>query len=123
MEGDDRRRMLEKEETLQKEPLLDPQEILGSGYYAEYRTDDARLTIEILKKAAQLGATILNYCEMDAFKYDKNHKIIGLNCLDHNTGKKVELKAKNYVSATGPWVDLLRKKDASINHKYLHLKK
>ncbi len=123
VEGDDRRLMLEKEETLQKEPLLDPQEILGSGYYAEYRTDDARLTIEILKKAAQLGATVLNYCEMDAFEYDDNHKIMGLNCLDHNTGKKFQLKAKNYVSATGPWVDLLRKKDASINHKYLHLTK
>ena len=121
--GDDSRRMLDKEETLAKEPLLDEEVVLGSGYYAEYRTDDARLTIELLKKAAEFGATIINYCEMQSFVYDSNNKIESLNCKDHNTGKKINISAKNYVSATGPWVDVLRKKDNSINHKYLHLTK
>ena len=123
VEGDDRRVMLEKDETLLKEPLLDQDDILGSGYYAEYRTDDARLTIEILKKASEYGAIVCNYCEMEAFEYDDEKKIESLQCVDHNTGNRFKLKAKNYVSATGPWVDLLRKKDASINHKYLHLTK
>ena len=121
--GDDRRRMLDKNETLNKEPLLDQAVVLGSGYYAEYRTDDARLTIEILKKASEFGATILNYCEMESFVYDANSKIESLNCIDHNSGKKLNIKAKNYVSAAGPWVDLLRKKDASMTNKYLHLTK
>jgi len=121
--GDDRRRMLDKNETLHKEPLLDDHTILGSGYYAEYRTDDARLTIEILKKAKEFGATILNYCEMESFVYDPNSKIESLNCIDHNTGKKLNIRARNYVSAAGPWVDLLREKDASMNNKYLHLTK
>ena len=123
VEGDDRRIMLDKEETLEKEPLLDEEVILGSGFYAEYRTDDARLTIEILKKATEFGATILNYCEMESFVYNKNHKIKTLNCINHNTGEKLNISARNYVSAAGPWVDTLRKKDTSMTNKYLHLTK
>lgn len=121
--GNDKRKMLGKAQTLSKEPLLDNNVVLGSGYYAEYRTDDARLTIEILKKAAQFGATIINYCEMESFVYNSDSKIESLNCIDNNTGKKLNIAAKNFVSAAGPWVDLLRKKDASMNNKYLHLTK
>ena len=121
--GKDRRTMLNKKQTLEKEPLLDKNTILGGGYYAEYRTDDGRLTIEILKKAAEYGASIINYCEMESFIYGKNSKIESVNCIDVNTGKKLNIKAKTFVSAAGPWVDLLRKKDNSITDKYLQLTK
>ena len=123
VEGDDRRRMLDKTETLKKEPLLDTNTILGSGYYSEYRTDDARLTIELLKKASEFGATILNYCEMDAFVYNTKKEIKSLQCIDHNSGETFNISSRNFVSATGPWVDKLREKDASKNNKHLHLTK
>lgn len=123
VDGDDRRRMLDKKQTLETEPLLDDSITLGGGYYAEYRTDDARLTIEILKKAAEFGATIVNYCEMESFVYNSDNKIESLNCIDHNTGKTLNIKANNYVSAAGPWVDTLRRKDNSLNNKHLHLTK
>lgn len=123
VEGDDRRKMLDKEETLDKEPLLNSKTVLGGGYYSEYRTDDARLTIELLKKAAAMGATIINYCEVEEFIYNEEHKIVSVQCLDHNSDKTLTIKARNFVSAAGPWVDLLRKKDASINNKHLHLTK
>ncbi|MGK0379431.1 MAG: glycerol-3-phosphate dehydrogenase, partial [Patiriisocius sp.] len=123
VKGDDRRRMLNKEETLDKEPLLDNKTVLGGGLYAEYRTDDARLTIEILKKATFFGATIINYCEMESFNNKNNTKIESLNCLDYNTGNLFNIRATNYVSAAGPWVDSLRKKDHSMDKKYLHLTK
>lgn len=123
VKGDDRRKMLDKAETIEKEPLLNESVVLGGGLYAEYRTDDARLTIEILKKAALYGATIINYCEMESFDYDENHKIKGLNCKDGNTGEELKIKARNYVSAAGPWVDTLRTKDQSMNNKHLHLTK
>lgn len=123
VKGEDRRKMLDKEETLHKEPLLNKQTVIGGGLYAEYRTDDARLTIEILKKASSLGATIVNYCEMTSFNYDSQSKIESLNCKDHNSENIFTVKAKNYVSAAGPWVDQVRKKDNSINKKRLHLTK
>jgi glycerol-3-phosphate dehydrogenase len=121
--GDDRRRMLDKAETLKKEPLLDAKTILGSGYYSEYRTDDARLTIELLKKASEFGATILNYCEMKSFIYNTKGQINSIDCIDHNSKEITNIESKNFVSATGPWVDVLREKDASKNNKYLHLTK
>ncbi|MGB1308156.1 MAG: FAD-dependent oxidoreductase [Oceanihabitans sp.] len=123
VEGDDRRKMLDKEETLNKEPLLDSKTILGSGYYSEYRTDDARLTIELLKKASEYGATILNYCEMQSFIYNANKKLISIDCFDFLTEKSINIKSNAFVSATGPWVDKLREKDASKENKYLHLTK
>ncbi|PWH84020.1 glycerol-3-phosphate dehydrogenase [Algibacter marinivivus] len=123
VKGDDRRKMLDKEETLRIEPLLNNKTVIGGGLYAEYRTDDARLTIEILKKAAALGATIVNYCEMTSFNYDIQSKIESINCKDHNSKNIFTVKAKNYVSAAGPWVDQVRKKDNSINKKRLHLTK
>ncbi|WP_452226681.1 FAD-dependent oxidoreductase [Lacinutrix cladophorae] len=123
VEGDDRRKMLDKAETLKKEPLLDKTTILGSGYYSEYRTDDARLTIELLKKASEFGATILNYCEMRDFIYNTEGKLKTISCIDHNSEEILNIKSRNFVSATGPWVDKLREKDASKNKKHLHLTK
>jgi glycerol-3-phosphate dehydrogenase len=123
VEGDDRRRMLNKAETLKKEPLLDAKTILGSGYYSEYRTDDARLTIELLKKASEFDAVILNYCEMETFIYNTKGQINSIDCIDHNSKDIISIESQNFVSATGPWVDVLREKDASKNKKQLHLTK
>lgn len=122
VEADDKRKMLDKKKTLKKEPLLDESVTLGGGYYTEYRTDDARLTLEVLKKASEFGATIINYCEMTSFNYT-NSKVDNIECTDHNTKEKITIKAKQFVSATGPWVDILRKKDVSLNDKRLHLTK
>ncbi len=121
--GGDKRKMLNKKQTLDKEPLLNEANILGSGYYAEYRTDDGRLTLEILKKANEMGATIINYCEMESFDYTENAKIKNLNCIDINSQEKIKIEGQSYVSATGPWVDTIRKKDNSISNKFLHLTK
>ncbi|HEA28799.1 MAG TPA: glycerol kinase [Leeuwenhoekiella sp.] len=123
VDDEDKRKMLDKEQTLTLEPLLDAEHLLGGGYYAEYRTDDARLTIELLKKAAGFGAICLNYCEMEDFVYDYKDKLTALRCKDHNTGKTFEIDSKTFVSAAGPWVDQVRKKDKSMNNKHLHLTK
>ncbi len=123
VEGDDKRKMLSAQETLDKEPLLAKEGLTGGGYYAEYRTDDARLTIELLKKAASFGANGINYCEMASFNYDQDGKIKSVQCIDHNTQKTFTITSRNYVSAAGPWVDLLREKDHSMNKKHLHLTK
>ncbi len=123
VEGDDRRKMLDKAETLQKEPLLEESTLLGGGYYSEYRTDDARLTIELLKTAAIHGAEVINYFEVTSYEYSEKGKVRGVNCTDHNTGESFCIRSKRVVSAAGPWVDILRKKDAPLNHKHLYLTK
>jgi glycerol-3-phosphate dehydrogenase len=115
----ERRKMLNREETLRKEPLLREEGLKGSGYYVEYRTDDARLTIEVLKKAVDYGAIALNYVKVVDFIYE-NGKIKGVVAEDVFTGNQVKVIAKQVVNATGPWVDELREKDGSKQGKTLH---
>lgn len=122
VEGDDRRQMLEKEEALQKEPLL-PKEILnGAGFYAEYRTDDARLTIEVLKTASQYDAEILNYTKVVDFLYKKK-RVTGVKVKDIFSLEEYNIKAKFVVNACGPWVDDLRELNNSKTGSRLHLTK
>jgi len=122
VEGDDKRKMLSKEEALEIEPLL-PEPILeGAGYYAEYRTDDARLTIEVLKTALNYNTTALNYCEALEFIY-KEEKVRGVKVIDNITNQKFNINAKYVVNATGPWVDELRQINHSKTGKRLHLTK
>lgn len=114
----DRRRMLTREETLMEEPLLRKENIVGGGLYAEYRTDDARLTMEIIKTAAQHGALSLNYVKVEDFLYE-NNKIQGVRCNDLINHYTFEIKAKYVINAAGPWVDQLRQKDHSLQGKRL----
>ena len=45
----------ERRKTLTLEPLFRKEGLKGSGYYYEYRTDDARLTVEVMKSARAKG--------------------------------------------------------------------
>ena len=122
VKGDDRRKMLSKKKTMALEPLLEENGLKGGGYYAEYRTDDARLAIELIKTATHQGAIGLNYCKVEDFIYE-NEIVKGVLCKDKLSGETFEIKAKKVVSAGGPWVDRLRKKDGSLKGKRLFLSK
>lgn len=120
---DERRLMLSDQETLEKEPLLKSKGLLGGGYYVEYRTDDARLTIEVVKKAMEKGAVCLNYAKARSFIYDDHNKVIGAEIVDTVSNKRISIHAKKVVNATGPWVDGVRALDAIENNKKLKLTK
>lgn len=114
--GDDKRRMLNREETLAAEPMLRNDWVEGGAVYAEYRTDDARLTIENVKTACALGAVTANYVMADELLYE-GEKTIGAKARDVLTNETFDIKASVVVSAAGPWVDLIRKKDKSLTAK------
>ncbi|TDT42013.1 glycerol-3-phosphate dehydrogenase [Maribacter spongiicola] len=120
--GDDKRKMLEKKEALKLEPLLPKKILNGAGYYAEYRTDDARLTIENIKSSLLFGAQALNYAKVNEFVYDGD-KIAGVKAIDTVTDKEFTIKSKYVISAAGPWVDELRSLNNSKKGKQLHLTK
>ncbi len=120
--GDDKRQMLEKKQALKLEPLLPKKILKGAGYYAEYRTDDARLTLEVIKTSLTYGAIALNYAEVRQFEY-KNGKVNGVRVTDHLGGSGFTIQSKYVVSAAGPWVDEVRALDDEIKGKRLHLTK
>lgn len=118
----ERRYMLNKQQTIGAEPLLNQEILKGGGMYYEYRSDDARLTIEIIKTAVEEGALCLNYIKCIDYLYE-NDKIVACKAKDVFTGEEFVINTKKVINATGPWVDTLRKKDNSLKGKHLQLTK
>ncbi|MCR8842075.1 glycerol-3-phosphate dehydrogenase/oxidase [Paenibacillus sp. SC116] len=118
----ERRRMFTDKETIEREPLLKREGLKGGGYYVEYRTDDARLTIEVMKEAVSKGAKALNYMKVESFLY-KEGKVSGVLVRDQLDGQPYELYANKIINAAGPWVDVLREQDGSRTGKRLQMSK
>lgn len=108
--SNDWHKILSRKETINEEPLLQNEILIGSGFYSEYRTDDARLTIEVIKTAVKYGANTANYVEAKRFLYS-GKKISGAECEDIFSGSKFNINAGNVVNAAGPWVDAIRDKE------------
>ena len=119
---EERRTMFTEAETIERAPLVKRDGLKGGGYYVEYRTDDARLTMEVMKEAFDQGASLLNYAKVEDLIYE-NGKIVGVNVKDMMDGDSFEIKARKIINATGPWVDFLREKDNSKKGKVLQLTK
>lgn len=119
----ERRFMLDKAKTLKAEPLLREDILKGGGMYIEYRSDDARLVIEVLKTAHDFGAVALNYCKAENLLYDEKGTVRGASVTDLRSGESFNIQAKKVINAAGPWVDELRKSDKSLKGKRLHLTK
>ncbi|SFQ26093.1 glycerol-3-phosphate dehydrogenase/oxidase [Salibacterium halotolerans] len=118
----ERRQMFSREETLRRSPLLKQEGLRGSGYYVEYKTDDARLTIETAKEAAANDASLINYTKVLDFVYDKE-RAVGVTVEDQLSGETYTIHARKIVNAAGPWVDQLREKDNAKKQKHLRLTK
>ncbi|MFZ6010043.1 MAG: glycerol-3-phosphate dehydrogenase/oxidase [Bacteroidota bacterium] len=119
---EDQRKMLTRLQTLRYEPLLKKDDVKGGAIYAEYRTDDARLTMEIVKTAVRFGADVLNYVKVNDFIYEQNI-IRGVQVHDQLNNQVFTIAAQVTVSAAGPWVDELRQVNRSLQGKRLHLTK
>lgn len=119
----ERRYMLTSAQTLEKEPLVKQADLLGGGVYVEYRTDDARLTIEVAKSAIEKGAVLANYSKASGFLYNDAKKIIGIEATDLLSNETIQIHAKKVVNAAGPWVDDVRSIEGKTSGKHLILSK
>jgi glycerol-3-phosphate dehydrogenase len=119
---EEKRIMLSREETIEIEPLIKSDGLVAGGSYVEYRTDDARLVIEVIKEAVAHGVKAVNYVKVIELLY-KDGKVIGAMVENMLDGCFYNLFAKKVINATGPWVDTIRQKDHSLNGKRLRLTK
>jgi glycerol-3-phosphate dehydrogenase len=110
VDEEDAHHFISKEEVLKDIPSLKEEGLLKGGLYLDYINDDARLTLEILKKASDLGTFLMNYMKVTDFLYDENDQIIGVQAKDTVTDESYEIQAKTVVNATGPWSDEIRNK-------------
>lgn len=99
---------ISREKVLKEEPKLEANHLIKAGFYLDYVNDDARLTLEILKKAAEMGVSTLNYVQAIDFLEDAAGQILGVLAVDMITNQTFEIKADVVVNATGPWSDETR---------------
>ena len=100
----EKRVMLSRQEVLEKVPAIKVDGLRGAGEYVEYRADDARLTLEIIKKASELGADCYNYLEAERFNCDAQGYVEGVLVKDGFSGNHYLVEGSIVLNATGAWM-------------------
>jgi glycerol-3-phosphate dehydrogenase len=101
-------KLLSKEETLERLPALEPEELRGGVVYYDGQFDDARLLIHLAMTAADHGAVVLNYCPATALLRDAEGYVNGLTAIDRESGEELTIQARIVVNATGVFTDSIR---------------
>lgn len=109
-------RLLDREESLQWAPTLNPEGLRGSVVYRDGQFDDARLAIHLARTAADHGAILVNYATVVSLRKNEGGRITGAEIEDGESGRRFDVKAKVVVNATGAWTDSIRKMDSNESH-------
>src|SRR5437016_3381154 len=77
----------------------------GAIRFYDCQEDDARFCVENILHAADLGAACANYCELSGFVM-RGDRPLAARVVDRlGGGGKLEIRAKLFVNAAGPWVE------------------
>ncbi|MDG2976978.1 type 1 glycerol-3-phosphate oxidase [Latilactobacillus curvatus] len=96
---------IDHKEVLQREPGLKSDRLMGAGVYLDFVNNDARLVIENIKEADELGASIASHVKAVGMTYDANGRVSGLKAHDELTDETFDIHAKLVINTAGPWVD------------------
>jgi glycerol-3-phosphate dehydrogenase len=97
-------RRISREEALQMAPHLKPEGLRGAYLYYDARTNDTRLTIEVLTSAIRGGAVAANYCKAVGLIKEAG-RVAGAEVQDQLTGERLVVRAAHVINATGVWTD------------------
>jgi glycerol-3-phosphate dehydrogenase len=91
--------------------------------YYEYRTDDTRLTISVLKTAVErYKADAITYMSVEGFEYIDG-KISSVKLKDTLNQSTHTAKGAVFINASGPWLDtVLQYDEATRPNKIIHSK-
>ena len=93
-------RHLKREALRRYAPHLVEDQLKEGFMYYDAQTNDARLTLTLMRTAAHYGAQLANYTEVTSFLLEKGG-ICGARVRDMLTGKDFEIRARHVVNATG----------------------
>ena len=96
---------LSPHESLERLPLLQRKDLLGSYVYSDAYMDDDRLTIESLRAAVKLGALCLNHASANSTEKDERGAVKAIHCTDEVTGRKFTVRGRHFIGTLGPWTD------------------
>jgi glycerol-3-phosphate dehydrogenase len=89
-------------------PHINQERLQGGFRFGDAQTDDARLTLRVIREAVADGATAINYVKAHKLITDGTD-VIGVELTDMENDKVIEAYAKVMINATGAWADILRK--------------
>ncbi len=87
-------------------PGLAGKDLVGAGEYWDCQMDDARIVLENVLDARELGARTLNYCRLDALEPRPGGAVRGL-LTDRESGTRHAVEARLAVVCVGAWTDRL----------------
>jgi glycerol-3-phosphate dehydrogenase len=101
---------LNRRQTLEALPGVNPQGLHGGVQYWDGQFDDARLALALARTAEAAGALVLNYTPVTSVRRldDAGHPVSELDVSDRFSEEVYKVRARCVVNATGVWVDELR---------------
>jgi glycerol-3-phosphate dehydrogenase len=97
-------RHIKRDKVMQLAPALVTEGLKDGFTYYDAQTNDARLTVAIIRTAAQYGATITNYTEAVSF-VEEHGKVTGVTVRDRLSGQEAVVHARHVVNATGVYAE------------------
>jgi glycerol-3-phosphate dehydrogenase len=110
-----RHRRLTADEALALMPTLKRDRLRSALLYYDARTDDARLTLAIVRTAADHGAAVANYVRVTEILKDGRGKATGAR-VDTGAGT-IDVSAQCVVNAAGVWIDDVAEIDVGPGHE------
>lgn len=104
-------RNLTREETLERIPNLEDDDLRGGVVYHDGQFDDARLLIALARTAHAQGAALLNYAPVTGLVKDAEGFVCGVAFRDDESDEALEIRAKVVINATGVFTDAVRRMD------------
>jgi glycerol-3-phosphate dehydrogenase len=101
---------LNRKKTIQLMPKLNATGLCGANYYTDGQFDDARLALNLVQTAAQLGACIVNYCACTGFIQEQG-RIVGVQVCDRENLCEFELRGRSIINAGGVFADTIAAMD------------
>ncbi|MDP2405178.1 MAG: glycerol-3-phosphate dehydrogenase/oxidase [Hydrogenophaga sp.] len=101
---------LNRRQTLEALPGVNPQGLHGGVQYWDGQFDDARLALALARTAEAAGALVLNYTPVTSVRRldDAGHPVSELDVSDRFSKNLYKVRTRCVVNATGVWVDELR---------------
>src|SRR5665647_2640068 len=113
-------KLISHSKTIRVEPNLRKESLRNAFYFFDYQSIfPERLTLAFIKSAAEYGAKVSNYSPVEAFKYDTNNRITGVEVRNIFSGETKNVYADLIVNCGGTWADkilgMATKKDFQVH--------
>lgn len=97
-------RHLSRKRALRLAPALRRASFSGAVQYWDAQVDDARYVMTMLRTAATYGANVASRAQVVGFLRE-GERVTGVRVCDLETGREVDVRARQVVNATGVWTD------------------